>query len=83
MAVYVDELIRCAGVGNWRYGKSCHLFADTVDELHALADSIGLMRSWFQDTSHPHYDLTTGKRKMAVEHGAIEITAREYLKMRR
>ncbi len=45
-------------------GKTwCHLFADTLDELHAAARMLGLKRSWFQcqpTGRHPHYDLTGG-----------------------
>lgn len=78
MSVYVDELKH----QHWRYGCSCHLFADTVHELHGFAASIGLKREWFQDTKHPHYDLTVGKRKQAIIAGADVITAREYIKMK-
>ncbi len=80
MAVYVDQL---RYFRKWRYANfhdGCHMFAHTIEELHEFAESFGLMRSWFQDTKHPHYDLTSGKRRMAIEHGAIEITTREYLK---
>jgi len=81
MSVYVDELKRQQR--HWRYGKSCHLFADTVSELHTFAASIGLKREWFQDTRHPHYDLTASKRRQAVREGAIEISARDYIKIKR
>jgi hypothetical protein len=40
------------------YGVYAHLCADTMEELHQVAKSIGLRREWFQDaTSYPHYDL--------------------------
>jgi len=74
MAVYVDELHNFG----WRLGPSCHLTADTNEELHAFAARIGLKRSWFQkSTSGPHYDLTVGKRVQAVAAGALEITDKE------
>ena len=70
MSVYVDYL----GVhGNWRYGKSCHMTADTLDELHAMAERIGLQRSYFQPHPRfPHYDLNAGRREAAVCAGAVE-----------
>ena len=83
MTVYVDEL---AVYGSWKYGKSCHMTCDgPFEELHALAEKIGLKREFFQH-DHPrptlwHYDLTSGKRALAVQHGAIEITSRQYSAM--
>lgn len=75
MAVYVDKL-RDWG---WRLGPSCHLIADTNEELHAFAATLGLKRSWFQaKTSGPHYDLTAGKRARAVELGAVELGDRAF-----
>ncbi|MGD9589659.1 MAG: DUF4031 domain-containing protein [Pyrinomonadaceae bacterium] len=72
MAVYVDKL-RDYG---WRHGPSCHLIADSVDELIEFAESIGLRREWFQPKSSPHFDLTAAGREIAVRHGAIEIDQR-------
>ncbi len=54
MAVYVDNL-RDYG---WRHGPSCHLIADSIDELVEFAVSIGLRPEWFQPKSSPHFDLT-------------------------
>ncbi|MFC9916333.1 DUF4031 domain-containing protein [Streptomyces sp. NPDC127197] len=53
----------------------CHLTADTKPELHTFASRIGLQRSWFQhgDDYRWHYDLTPGKRALAVRHGAQEV----------
>lgn len=75
MPVYVDALIDFG----WKLGPSCHMTADTLEELHALADKIGLKRSWFQpgEVSLPHYDLVESKRKLAIANGAIELTRRE------
>jgi hypothetical protein len=72
MPVYVDN----AALGFGRM-TMYHMIADTPDELHAMADRIGVARRWFQDpktmkVSHPHYDIAKGKRKLAVEAGAIE-----------
>lgn len=54
---------------------SCHLMADTFEELHAFARKLGLKRAWFQPHPRwPHYDLTVRKRARAVELGAKEVT---------
>ena len=51
MPVYVDNQKN-------PYGrmKMCHMLADTLEELHAMADLIGIKRKWFQNESTPHYD---------------------------
>ena len=72
MAVYVDAL---RDYGWWR-GPSCHLIADSVDELIEFALSMGLRREWFQPKSTPHFDLTADARTKAVEMGAIELDRR-------
>lgn len=76
MAVYVDNL-RDYG---WRHGPSCHLIADSVDELIEFAVSIGLRAEWFQAKSTPHFDLTAEGRELAVRHGAIELDQRGLIK---
>lgn len=49
------------------------MYADTLAELHAMAQRIGMKREWFQDHRvMPHYDLTPAKRALAVEFGAVE-----------
>lgn len=78
--VYVDEL-RDWG---WRLGPSCHLLADTNEELHEFAARLGLERAWFHaSASGPHYDLTKGKRALAVRLGAVEIDDRTMVAMLR
>jgi hypothetical protein len=68
MSVYVDPLVDYG----WKYGPSCHMFADTLEELHQLASQLGMKQSWFQnDPRLPHYDLTKSKREKAIELGAI------------
>jgi hypothetical protein len=73
MAVYVDKLVDY----RWRLGPSCHLIADSVEELIEFAVSIGLRPEWFQPKSSPHFDLTAEGRAEAVRNGAIELTNRE------
>jgi len=76
--IYVDELINW----NWRIrkqdmGKSCHLFADDLEELISFAAKLGLKKEWVQEICNGstlnHYDLTRKKRKLAVENGAKEV----------
>lgn len=73
VAVYVDGL-RDYG---WHRGPSCHLIADSVEELIEFAESMGMRREWFQAKSTPHFDLTADGRAIAVSKGAIELTNRE------
>ncbi len=74
MACYVDSVRAYPGAG-LRYSEFCHLLADSRDELHAMADAIGMPRRFFQD--HPwrwHYDLPGHLRVLAVGLGAREVT---------
>jgi hypothetical protein len=75
VAVYVDGL-RDYG---WRHGPSCHLIADSIEELIDFAESIGMRREWFQAKSTPHFDLTAEGRQAAVSMGAIELTNRQLI----
>lgn len=56
----------------------CHMSADTLDELHEMADKIGLRREWFQisNSGLPHYDISLGKKKLALKYGAVECDQR-------
>ena len=76
MSVYVDGLMTFGGDEAprcFRHKPSCHMYADTLDELHVMAIKIGLKRSWFQDHwSLKHYDLVPSKREIAVRLGAVE-----------
>lgn len=76
MAVYVDSL-RDYG---WRHGPSCHLIADSVEELIEFAEAMGLRREWFQPKSSPHFDLTADGRELAIRNGAIEINQHELVR---
>lgn len=70
MPVYIDRV-------NIRYGRMimCHMIADSLEELHEMADRIGIQRKWLQDstnTSFPHCDISLTKKKLALQAGAIE-----------
>lgn len=78
MTVYVDPAV-------WPFGRMlmCHMWADSLDELHAMVDRIGVQRKWIQ--GHPtlslpqarkaswvHFDISKAKRDLAVAAGAVE-----------
>jgi hypothetical protein len=92
MAVYVDNACipfvrKDLGLYRPTYRMN-HMWADTWDELFAMADRIGVKRKWLQrprgtldvhgkplpgmDASWVHFDITASKRALAVKHGAIE-----------
>jgi hypothetical protein len=75
MTVYVDDM-------KAPFGRMimCHMVADTEEELHTMADLIGIDRKWYQypeKTRYPHYDIALSKRALAVKAGAKEIRMRE------
>jgi hypothetical protein len=77
VACYVDTLRSYPNAG-LRYVEFCHLLADTREELHALADELGIPRRFFQD--HPwrwHHDIPAHVREQAVRLGALEVTMHE------
>lgn len=68
MSVYVDK-----AQNRFCRMKMCHMLADSIQELHEMADRLGLKREWYQSRSTPHYDLSKTKRVLALKLGAIEI----------
>jgi hypothetical protein len=89
MTVYVHKL---EGQSRAFFGRTPRgdpwfvLTADTDDELHAFAASLGLTRVMFrpakqalprQNPVAAHYDVTLGERDRAVALGARVITAEE------
>lgn len=86
MSVYVDSLVGWGWKMRGQYVKSCHMIADSLDELHAMAAAIGMKRAWFQGppkSRMPHYDLTASRRAAAVAMGAIECSRREFVDHKR
>lgn len=83
MSVYVDPIVQYSNRRPFHNG-SCHMFADNTDELHEMAERIGMKRNWFQDKRNfPHYDLVPSKRKLAVANGAVEVSLREMVERTR
>jgi Protein of unknown function (DUF4031) len=77
MTVFVDDMYLYP-LGQYRGMKMSHMIADTEDELHAMADQIGVSRTWYQGD---HYDVCMSKRALAIKCGAVPITLRELGKM--
>jgi hypothetical protein len=77
--VYVDELFDTQPKRGWPYRRACHMTADTAEELHVFAASIGLQRAWAQHEGRMtlHYDLTPTKRTEALRRGATFVPAME------
>ena len=82
MTVYVDDV-------RHPFGRMvmCHMWADSDEELHAMAAAIGVQRRWFQQppkASWKHYDIALSKKAAAIKRGAaltdrygpVEFTAR-------
>jgi hypothetical protein len=64
-----------------RYKRWSHMVSTvSLDELHEMADQLGLKRAWFQGgASFAHYDITPTKRALAVKLGAREVDSRVLL----
>lgn len=76
--VYVDRLVHSTSLvegHSWRYKTHCHLTADTPSELMNFATGkLGLKVGWMHKSRNGtlHYDLTKGKRDLALKLGAHE-----------
>ena len=69
MTCYVDDV-------EHRFGrmKMCHLWADSLEELYAMVDRIGVQRKWLQkppSASWVHFDISLTKKRLAIEAGAV------------
>lgn len=75
MTVYVDDV-------QHRFGRMimCHCWADSLDELLAMMDRVGVQRKWIQ--GHPklsqpryrkaswvHFDITVSKKRLVLAAG--------------
>jgi hypothetical protein len=76
MTVYVDSARHTFG-----RMKMSHMMADSVDELHSMADRIGLNRKWFQPKSSPHYDVCQEYRQRAIAAGAVVVDRRKLVEI--
>jgi hypothetical protein len=71
MTVYVDDMK--ADFGRM---KMCHMIADFDEELHQMADKIGVQRKWHQapPKHDSHYDIALTKVALAIKYGAVPVT---------
>lgn len=75
MTVYVDDAKK-------KFGRMimCHMVADSIDELHDMADKLGLKRSWYH---RGHYNICQLYKDRALSLGALAISKREATKIRK
>jgi hypothetical protein len=69
VTVYVDDVRH--PFGNM---VMCHMWADSLDELLAMADRIGVQRKWLQQppkASWVHFDIALSKKAIAIKAGAV------------
>lgn len=69
MTIYVDDV-------RHRFGRMvmCHMWADTLDDLLAMADRIGVKRKWLQKppaASWVHFDISLSMKAKALAAGAV------------
>ncbi|MCH1909615.1 DUF4031 domain-containing protein [Stenotrophomonas sp. Y6] len=70
MTVYIDDAVH-----PWRGERWAHLLADTLPELHAMAQQLGIPRRAFQNRrSGAHYDVPAALRDTAIALGAHAIS---------
>lgn len=69
MTVYVDDV-------RHQFGRMvmCHMWADTEEELLAMAGLIGVQAKWIQrppKASWVHFDISLGMKAKAIKQGAV------------
>ena len=66
------------------YVDKVHMVADSLEELHLFAETIGLKRHFFEGVrkGHPHYDLTNKTiMSKAIENGATIVSSKKVLEI--
>lgn len=56
-----------------------HMTADTLDEIHDMAQRLGAKQKYFQcppKTRFPHYDIPEKGRELALSLGALPVCSR-------
>lgn len=85
MTVYVDPLFNSEGMSaKWPYKYACHCWADSIEELKVFCvNKLHLREEWFQDKPFfPHFDLTSGTRRRAINLGAKSVSQMEAVHFR-
>lgn len=71
------------GTIEYKYGrmKMYHMASPDIEELHRMAEALGV-RKWFQGKSNrPHYDICRANKREAIKLGAVEVHDRELIKI--
>lgn len=64
--------------------KMSHMAADSLDELHEMAQKISVQKKHFQNKEgKPHYDICKQNKLKAIELGAIEVDDRKIIELYR
>ena len=59
----------------------CHMVADSLNELHQMADRVGVARKHFQNHGKiPHYDICKSNREKAIKYGAKEVSSKDLVR---
>lgn len=64
------------------YTDKIHVVADTLEELHIFAQTVGISKNWYEGVrkGHPHYDIPKGKLEIILK-SAIIVRPREILRL--
>ncbi|MEL6341550.1 MAG: DUF4031 domain-containing protein [Myxococcota bacterium] len=67
-----------------RPAKSCHLMADSTEELLQLAQALGLKASWIQHCGTPkeHFDLISSTKIAQAQRLGVQVVSRRELVQR-
>ncbi|HEX3793544.1 MAG TPA: DUF4031 domain-containing protein [Acidimicrobiales bacterium] len=86
LTVFVDDWRQRATIRG-RTDRWSHLLADSEEELHALAEQLGIPRRGYQrhrrSPALNHYDLPERYREQAIELGAVPVTWRQMARLTR
>jgi hypothetical protein len=72
------------GKNEYKYGRMImsHMVADTLEELHLMAENIWIAKRHFQNKKgKPHYDICKQNKQKALELGAIEVDDRDLIRL--
>lgn len=67
------------GTRKYKYRRMImsHMIADSLEELHDMAEILGVRRYFQNKKGKPHYDICQSKKKKALDNGAILVCDRK------
>lgn len=76
MAIYI-------GTKEYKYDRTImsHMVADTLEELHEMAENCGIVRRHFQDGKRPHYNVCKESKKLVINKGAILVNNKTIIEL--